>query len=36
LQRRGNDIEVVNGEDFRLRAAARVGTELRYSALRER
>jgi hypothetical protein len=29
LQRRGEDVEVVRGEDFRLRAAARVGTELR-------
>jgi predicted ATP-dependent endonuclease of OLD family len=29
LERRDDDIAVVKGEDFRLRAAARVGTELR-------
>jgi ABC-type transport system involved in cytochrome c biogenesis ATPase subunit len=29
LQRRDDDIDVVKGEDFRLRVAARVGTELR-------
>jgi AAA15 family ATPase/GTPase len=29
LERRDGDIAVVKGEDFRLRAAARVGTELR-------
>lgn len=29
LERRDGEIAVVKGEDFRLRAAARVGTELR-------